>query len=306
MNLLLTSKYEDKRDWPEYNEKLVRRGELYFAFDFLDSWTRDLAQMNDGKVGRRYAFPDPFIQQLMMLHIIFRVSYRSLEGMVRGLARYIPLLPPIDYTTIWKRGTKFDINLSDTITKSDEPVVIAIDSFGIKVTNRGEWMREVWKVHRGWIKVHIAVNVETKEIVGIEVTDERVGDNRMFGPLIDQSMQNLKGREIEQVDADGAYDTRNAFNKLAENQITPAIKIRANTSTRARGSPLRANHAREYLKMGYKSWKTKYDYGKRWAVEGAFSLVKRITGESVSATKPEFMLHEVALKFKFANILINA
>jgi hypothetical protein len=58
--------------------------------------------------------------------------------------------------------------------------------------------------------------------------------------------------------------------------------------------------------MGYKSWKKKYDYGKRWAVEGAFSLVKRITGESVSATKTENMFHEVGLKFKFANILINA
>jgi hypothetical protein len=300
------SEYEDKRDWPEYNEKLVRRGELYFSFEFLNSWSEDLARMNRGKVGRRYLFPEPFIQQLMMLHTIFRVSYRSLEGMVRKLATFFPMISPIDYTTIWKRGTAFDIKLSDTIAESDEPVVIAIDSSGIKVTNRGEWMREIWKVHRGWIKVHVAVNVETKEIVGIEVTDERVGDSRMFGPLIDQSKQNLQGREIVQADADGAYDTRDAFNKLAENNIVPAIKIRANTSTKARGSPLRANHAREYLKMGYKSWKKKYDYGKRWAVEGIFSLVKRITGESVSATKPELMLHEVALKFKFANILINA
>jgi transposase-like protein len=298
--------YVDKRDWIEYNEKLVRRGELYFSFEFLDSWSKDLAQANEGKVGRRYEFPEPFIQHLMMLHVIFKASYRSLEGMVRKLSTYIPAIPTIDYTTIWKRGTKLDLKLSDTITESDEPVVIAIDSTGIKVTNRGEWMREVWKVHRGWIKVHIAVNVKTKEVVGIEVTDERVGDSRMLGPLIDQSKENLKDRKIEQVDADGAYDTRDAFNKLAENNIRPAIKIRSNTSTKARGSPLRAKHAREYLKSGYKSWKKKYDYGKRWAVEGAFSLVKRIAGESVSATKTEYMFHEVGLKFKFANILINA
>jgi len=303
---MVRGKYEDNRDCPEYNEKLVRRGELYFSFEFLDSWADDLAQLNDGKVGRRYVFPELFIRHLMMLHTIFRLSYRSLEGMVRILAKYIPMLTPIDYTTIWRRGTEFDIDLSDTIAKSDDPVVIAIDSSGIKVTNRGEWMREVWKVHRGWIKVHIAVDVKTKEIVGIEVTDERVGDGKMFSPLIDQSKQNLEGRKIEQVDADGAYETRDAFNKLAENNITPAIKIRSNTSTKSRGSPLRANQAREYLKLGYKSWKKKYDYGKRWAAEGVFSLVKRITGESISATKPELMLHEVALKFKFANILINA
>jgi hypothetical protein len=262
--------------------------------------------MNEGKVGCRYLFPDPFIQHLMMLHIILKASYRSLEGMVRKLSTYIPAIPPIDYTTIWKRGIKLDLKLSDTIAEGDDPVVIAIDSSGIKVTNRGEWMREVWKIHRGWIKVHIAVNVKTKEVVGIEVTDERVGDSRMLGPLIDQSKENLQGRKIEQADADGAYGTRDAFNKLAENNITPAIKIRSNTSTKARGSPLRAKHAREYLEPGYKSWKKKYDYGKRWAVEGAFSLVKRITGELVSATKTENMFHEVGLKFKFANILINA
>jgi len=62
--------YEDKRDWPEYNEKLVRRGELYFSFEFLDSWADDLAQLNEGKVGRRYVFPELFIWHLMMLHTI--------------------------------------------------------------------------------------------------------------------------------------------------------------------------------------------------------------------------------------------
>jgi hypothetical protein len=53
------TKYIDKRKWLEYNEKLVRRGELYFSFDFLDSWSNDLALKNEGKIGRRYEFPEP-------------------------------------------------------------------------------------------------------------------------------------------------------------------------------------------------------------------------------------------------------
>jgi hypothetical protein len=28
---------KDRRGWVEYNEKLVRRGELYLSFDFLDN-----------------------------------------------------------------------------------------------------------------------------------------------------------------------------------------------------------------------------------------------------------------------------
>lgn len=33
-------KYVDKRDWREYNERLVRRGELYLSLDFLERWDK--------------------------------------------------------------------------------------------------------------------------------------------------------------------------------------------------------------------------------------------------------------------------
>ena len=76
-------------------------------------------------------------------------------------------------------------------------VVVAPDSSGIKVTNRGEWMRKKWKIHRGWIKVNLSVNVKTKEIVGIKVTDETVSDGSNLVPLVDQSIDCLPGRKIE-------------------------------------------------------------------------------------------------------------
>jgi hypothetical protein len=43
--------YIDKRNWPEYNEKLVRRGELYFSIEIADSLAEDPAQINESKVG---------------------------------------------------------------------------------------------------------------------------------------------------------------------------------------------------------------------------------------------------------------
>ena len=116
---------------------------------------------------------------------------------MRKLSELIPEIKPTDYTNIWRRGTQLKLSLSETILESDEPVVIAVDSTGIKVTNRGGWMREKWMVHRGWIKVHLAVDVKTKEIVAIEVTDERVPDGSRFNPLVDQAEENLSGRKIE-------------------------------------------------------------------------------------------------------------
>jgi hypothetical protein len=33
--------YVDKRNWAEYNESLVRRGEVLLDFDLLDKWDEE-------------------------------------------------------------------------------------------------------------------------------------------------------------------------------------------------------------------------------------------------------------------------
>ena len=47
-------KFKDKRDWVEYNSKLVKRGEWFFDFSFLESIPQELKEMNKNKVGRPY------------------------------------------------------------------------------------------------------------------------------------------------------------------------------------------------------------------------------------------------------------
>ncbi|CAD7768662.1 hypothetical protein FHEFKHOI_00375 [Candidatus Methanoperedenaceae archaeon GB50] len=34
-----------RRNWKEYDEKLVRRGELYISLDFLENWDEELSKM---------------------------------------------------------------------------------------------------------------------------------------------------------------------------------------------------------------------------------------------------------------------
>jgi hypothetical protein len=70
-------------------------------------------------------------------------------------------------------------------------------------------------------------------------------------------------------------------------------------------SAQRARHARWYLKRRYTSRKYNIIIGKCWAVESAFSLVIRIMGESVSATKIKHIFYKCGSKFKLTNILIN-
>ncbi|HEY6534456.1 MAG TPA: hypothetical protein VIY08_01395 [Candidatus Nitrosocosmicus sp.] len=51
----------------------------------------------------------------------------------------------------------------------DEYLIIVIDSTGIKVTNRGQWMQDKWNLKnnnkKGYLKIPVAVNVKTKKIL---------------------------------------------------------------------------------------------------------------------------------------------
>jgi hypothetical protein len=35
------------------------------------------------------------------------------------------------------------------------------------------WIRKVWKVKKGYLKIHFAVNTKTKQIVSMHVTSEK-------------------------------------------------------------------------------------------------------------------------------------
>ena len=61
--------------------------------------------------------------------------------------------------------------------KESKDDFIAVDSFGVKVANRGEQMREKQKVYRGWVN-HVVIDVNTKEIVAIEQMREEMAKCR--------------------------------------------------------------------------------------------------------------------------------
>jgi len=301
-------KYEDKRNWVEYNERLVHRGELYLSLDFVKNWDRELSRMNEKKRGRPYEYPEQFCKFTGFIHIIYSMPYRQMEGFLRQLSNFVSPLKAADYTTLFKRISLMDLSLQETIREKQkgDDIVIAVDSSGIKVTNRGEWIREKWKIHRGWIKVHIAVDVKTKEVVSVEVTDETISDAKKFKDIIEQAEENIgDNNSIKRVLADGAYDTKEDFNLLSEKNLESGIKTRKNARTRARGSSYRAMCVRERKKLGYDGWKEKYGYGYRWSSEGVFSSVKRINGESVRVSSTRGMFREVKMKFVFYNMLLN-
>ena len=277
------------RDWKRYNEALVKRGLIFIDMDFVANWSRELKDMNDGKEGGRYRYPESFIKLLAVVHA-YVLPYRQLEGFMRGLSQHVDGLKAPDYTTIWWRVSKMKVDMASNV-KLDKDVTIAVDSSGIKVSNRGEWIHKKWRVQRGFIKVHIAVDVKTKQILAIEVTKEDVGDAKVFGRLVRSSADMA---DLRRVIGDGAYDSKANFRLASEMNIEPLIRVRKNASLKADGCMPRKFAVVEQL--GNTGWRREKGYGYRWMVESAFSCLKRVFGEYICAIKWSNIVKELLLK----------
>ena len=81
-----------------------------------------------------------------------------------------------------------NIKVEDTVTEEsskDDYIIIAIDSTGIKITNRGQWLKDKWNIRKGYLKIHIAVDTKSKKILSVKVTDEHVHDSKVLPKLVD-------------------------------------------------------------------------------------------------------------------------
>ena len=135
---------------------------------------------------------------------------------------------------------------------------------------------------------------------GFEVTDESTSDSRAFPSLLKQAASKA---QIEEVLGDGGYDARSCFNGCAKLGAKPLFRVRKNASTRARGSPSRAEVVRRVRKHGLRVWKRMVGFGRRWAVETAIGSFKAMFGESVMARTVEAAQLEVGLKVAVYNRL---
>jgi len=289
-------------NWRNYNESLVKRGEVLLDFDVIDNWPTELEKMNQGKEGRKFVYPDSFIKLLGYMRAYFHLPYRQTEGVIREHAsNTLPSIP--DYSNINRRINRLDIKVNNhdkSNLQYDDYFIIAIDSTGVKVTNRGEWIRHKWNVKRGYLKIHLAVDTKKKRIISLNVTSEQVHDSQVLSVLIDDITMN-QNKVVDAMIADGSYDNNKNFQYLSFKGINPIIKVRKNSRCRKTNHYLR-NKTVKMQKDNLENWKDSVSYGKRWIVETVFSCIKRMFGEYITAIRFENMVKEIILKASLYNL----
>lgn len=77
-----------------------------------------------------------------------------------------------DYSTISRSINRLEIRINERLGND---IVTALGSTGIKVCNHGERMRNKWHVRKGYLKIRVAVDINRKRILSLEVTSEERG-----------------------------------------------------------------------------------------------------------------------------------
>ncbi|MGZ5491176.1 MAG: IS5 family transposase [Nitrososphaeraceae archaeon] len=295
-------------NWRKYNQSLVKRGEIMLGFDVIDNWDNELKEMNKGKVGEPFHYPNSFLLLLGYARVYFHLPFRQTEGVVlEHASNTLPSIP--DYSTINRRINKLEIHVNNSIGGRDD-VIIAIDSTGIKVTNRGEWMRHKWhcKSRKGYLKIHVAVDINNNNnkitILSLNVTTEKVHDSKVL-PILVHDIVRQQNIDVNTVIADGSYDNNKIFQFLSFNNIKPAIKVRKNARISRKDNHYKRNVTVLEQKIDFDKWKDSVSYGKRWIVESVFSSMKRMFGEYISAVKYPNMVKEIILKASLYNLFIS-
>jgi hypothetical protein len=237
--------------------------------------------MNKDKVGEPFHYPNTFLLLLGYAKVYFHLPYRQTEGIAQGHAKdKVPSVP--DYTTISRRINRLNVKVEDVTTTTtnkesikDNYIIIAIDSTGIKVTNRGQLLRDKWNIRKGYLKIHIAVDVKSKKIISMKVTDEHIHDSKMLPRLEEESIKS-KDVRIENILADGAYDSNAVFKCLADNEILPYVKVRKNAKVNKKTNHILRNLSVISQKNDLQRWwkDSIVSYGKRWIAETVFSYIK--------------------------------
>jgi Transposase DDE domain len=125
------------KSWHDYNESLIERGRILMDIGFLKSQSNEIKKMNDRKVGAPFEYSHTYIQFLSFLKIGFKISYRTAQGIARGLSDYIRI-KEMQFTHFRRRILKIKPSVTcvsiDDDNDNDKPVTLVADASGLTIT----------------------------------------------------------------------------------------------------------------------------------------------------------------------------
>jgi hypothetical protein len=281
-------------NWSDYDRALVNRGNLTIWFEdeiIRDHWT-PAPPVGRGKPGR---YSDMALQMCLTIKALFQLPYRATEGLVRSLMRLSPLdLPVPDHSYLSRRAAELLVTIPRRPRQG--PTHVVVDSTGLKIFGEGEWKVRQHGVgkRRTWRKIHLAVDESAKDIIGIEVTTVDWGDSEILPDLLDP----IEGA-IDQVSADGAYDSHGCHAAIAERGARATIPPREGAVAWGNDHP-RDAILQEIEARGSSGWKNESGYHRRSIAEYRMYRLKPL-GDSLYSRTFERQVNEAHVRVAILN-----
>lgn len=166
--------------------------------------------------------------------------------------------------------------LGNEISQFDE-LDLAVDSSGFEYQIGSIWRWVKWnrkmltKTSKLFRKVHLAVALPSRAIVGIKSTKSLLHDAKGFGPLWLNISKRLLPR-IRRVHADKAYWSKNIIDYLDQEDITSVIPCKSNSIDHGTSSPM--DHLVRLQRNYPGIYKINYKTNRRVGVEHVFGNIK--------------------------------
>lgn len=255
-------------------------------------------------------YPDSIIEMCLMVHSIYRLALRQVQGFVRDLLQKMGYrdLPVPDYSTICRRQAGIFIGQSLDYDENGQ-IHIALDSTGLKVYGEGEWKvrQHGYSKHRTWMKLHIAIDVKTQKIVAAKLTTNSEHDGTVAVDLLTG-----KTEKIASFRGDGAYDgfgVREMLSETVTQIIPPPDNAVLQPDTAQNPLPPHLKQRNDAVmaiaEKGKGEWKKESGYHIRSLNEVVMFRYKVTFGGRLQARKFENQLTEVLLKCKVLNLFVE-
>jgi hypothetical protein len=295
-------------NWPAYDASLRQRGSLtvWFTDDAIAAWA---AEPRTSRGGQPWYSPLAILTALT-LRAVLRLAYRQAEGLIGSIIGLLGIsLRVPDHTTLSRRAATLEVPQPRNAGAGagDEPMHLLVDSTGLKLCGKGEWLLEKHgtATRRSWRMLHLGVDAGTGRIVASTLTPKEVDDASQVDPLLDQ----VAG-SVASFTADGAYDQDRVYAGVAEHHPEAAVVVppRANAvpSDTAESAPTqRDGHLQHIARHGRMSWQSASGYNTRARVEAAMNRWKQVIGDELRAHTDERRATEVAVAVHALNRMLG-
>lgn len=286
-------------NWPEYDLALKNRWNLEVWIDPEALRPPEPA----GAKGKPMKYSDGLIRLMLCFKEMHKLPLRGAEGMLRSLLRIAGANDDIpDHSTLSRRGERLGADLGELVHAAQSGKVLLLDSTGLKAAGEGEWKARMHGAgkRRTWLKLHLAIDASTQEVVASMATPSKVYDAHAAMNMLEEIK--AENPEVEILVGDGAYDhipLRKLGGQLGVEVMAPPPSNAKLGRHPDRDEAVRMN--REGGADKSQRWKARSGYHARSLAETAMGRLKGMLGQSLRAKRPRSRMAEIQAKIALFN-----